>query len=124
MKQPIQPLIRDSQGSLRFKENAIVSYLLDACENSRKVDLNDLARIPFSQEDREQFAQLIGYSLSGASELSYFSSQVIEAAERMHLGSTESDARIEYLEAQIQNLKDGIRGPIAELFRIHPDDLQ
>jgi len=32
----------------------------------------------FSQEDREQFAQLIGYSLSGFGELSYVSDETCE----------------------------------------------
>ncbi len=36
----------------------------------------------FSDEDREQFAQLIGYSLNGFGELSYVSEETYEAAER------------------------------------------
>jgi len=68
-KHPIQPIAPDKNGTMRFKENAIVSYLLD----NGPFDMNQLARLPFSNEDWEQFAQLIGYSLSGFGELSYVS---------------------------------------------------
>jgi hypothetical protein len=78
---PLQPLITDNQGVVRFKENAIVRYLLDYNGNpGTKIDLNTLATLPFTQEDREQFAQLIGYSLNGFSELSYVSRETYEIA--------------------------------------------
>ena len=77
MKNPIQPLLTDEHGVLRFKENAIVRHLLDshpAC------DMNKLAGMDFTDEDRQQFAQLIGYSLSGYGELSYVSDEAYNAA--------------------------------------------
>lgn len=64
---PQQPIVTDDSGTARFKENAIVRFLLDDGPN----DMNRLARMPFSAEDRRQFAQLIGYSVSGYEELSY-----------------------------------------------------
>lgn len=64
---PVQPLYRDEQGTTRFKSNRIVRYLLDA----GFTDLNKLAIMNFPQEDYEQFAQLIGYSLGGFGDLSY-----------------------------------------------------
>ena len=70
-KNPMQPLIIDENNIVRFKANEIVKYLLD---NSR-ITLNALAAMPFSQEDREQFAQLIGYSMKGYFELSYVSDE-------------------------------------------------
>ncbi len=73
---PIQPLLHDERGVLRFKENAIVRYLLDA----GGIDMNKLAILPFKREDREQFAQLIGYSVSGFSDLSYVSDKTYERA--------------------------------------------
>jgi len=78
-KHPIQPIAPDKNGIMRFKENAIVSYLLD----NGPFDMNQLARLPFSDEDWEQFAQLIGYSLSGFGELSYVSSDTYNAAKSM-----------------------------------------
>ena len=78
MKHPIQKLERDETGTIRFRKNAIVRYLLD----SGKEDMNSLAFMNFSDEDREQFAQLIGYSLSGFSELSYVSDKAYEKARK------------------------------------------
>lgn len=79
-KHPIQPLETDGDGVLRFKPNKIVRFLLDA----GMYDLNKLAIMEFSQNDREQFAQLIGYSLSGFSELSYVSDETYELAAAQH----------------------------------------
>lgn len=68
-RNPLQPLYRDANGVTRFKANKIVRYLLD----NGVIDLNHLAALEFSQDDQEQFAQLIGYSLVGFHELSYVS---------------------------------------------------
>lgn len=78
---PLQPLVRDPSGVIRFRENAIVRYLLEASKQGRRCDLNALAILPFTQEDREQFAQLIGYSLSGFGDLSYVSKGTYARAE-------------------------------------------
>jgi hypothetical protein len=64
-KHPRQPLITDPQGVVRFKANAIVRFLMDCCAQGRRVDLNDIAALPFSDEDRRQFHQLLGYSQAG-----------------------------------------------------------
>lgn len=74
---PVQPLVKDEYGVVRFKKNAIVVYLLDA----GPFDLNKLSLMQYSNEDREQFAQLIGYSLSGFGELSYVSDKTFDRAE-------------------------------------------
>jgi hypothetical protein len=95
MKNPIQPLVEDANGVLRFKDNAIVRHLLDthpAC------DMNRLAAWNFTDDDRQQFAQLIGYSLSGYGELSYVSDEACSTAEHMADGLDERDARIAALE--------------------------
>ena len=73
---PTQPLYYDENGTLRFKENRIVRFLLDA----GPFDLNQLAIMDFSRDDREQFAQLIGYSLGGFGELSYVRSKTYNRA--------------------------------------------
>lgn len=120
MKHPIQPLALSDGGVLRFRGNAIVRHLLD----NGGIDMNDLAVIYFPQEDREQFAQLIGYSLSGFGELSYVSNKTYEAAEYMfEMGVTEDEARIMYYEETLDAVRKGIRESAAALFRIHPDDL-
>lgn len=76
-KHPAQPVVWDGKVA-RFKANEIVRFLLDAGTH----DMNTLAMMPFSREDREQFAQLIGYSVSGAGELSYMSRAVIAEADQ------------------------------------------
>lgn len=76
-KHPLQPVILDKAGVPRFRENAIVTFLLD----SGPFDMNKLTVMPFSEEDREQFAQLIGYSVGGFGELSYVSHEAYEAAQ-------------------------------------------
>ena len=77
MPHPLQPMEKDPEGTIRFKGNAIVRFLLDTSKNN----LNDLACMPFSNEDRMQFAQLLGYSVCGFCDLSYVSEAVQEAAE-------------------------------------------
>ncbi len=68
-RQPMQPIERDRQGVVRFRKNAIVRYLLGAATEAGVADLNRLAMMSFSDEDRQQFAQLIGYSVSGYGDL-------------------------------------------------------
>lgn len=75
-KHPLQPLVKDEQGTVRFKRNKIVRFLLDA----GPYDLNKLACMDWSQEDWEQLAQLIGYSLSGFGELSYVTDKTYNQA--------------------------------------------
>ncbi|MCG5044305.1 hypothetical protein LZP96_09665 [Enterobacteriaceae bacterium 155047] len=78
-KLPMQPLVIDSHGTLRFKENPIVRTLLDyATEHG--YGLNEIAREEFDAEDQMQLAQLIGYSLSGYGTLSYVTDESYDRA--------------------------------------------
>jgi hypothetical protein len=121
VKHPIQPLGTDDKGTLRFKENAIVRFLLDA----GPFDMNQIAIKQFSAEDQEQFAQLIGYSLSGFGELSYVRDETYSAAERMHeKGETEEQAKIAHLEEVLDTVRSGLRQIVPSVFRIHEDDLE
>jgi hypothetical protein len=63
----MQPIARDQDGILRFKANAIILDLFAA----GPYDMDDLAKLPFTLEDREQFAQLTGYSVDGFLDLPY-----------------------------------------------------
>lgn len=76
MKNLMQPFVVDPGGVVRFRGNALVRYLLD----HGGLNLNDLSRVPASQDDQEQFAQLIGYSLCGFHELSYVSDETATEA--------------------------------------------
>lgn len=120
LKHPIQPCADDGRGVLRFKANAIVQHLLD----NGGIDMNAIARLSVSREDREQFAQLIGYSLSGAGELGYVSDEVLESArEQAASGLTEQEARNAYLRDELDALRFGMRESVARLYSKHPDDL-
>ena len=117
---PLQPIVKDERGVTRFRANAIVKWILD----SKLIDLNRIAAMSFDDADREQFAMLIGYSLGGASELSYFSDETIEAAEAMAKGAiSETEARNVTLRETIEKVQSGMREGVAELFGMHPDDL-
>lgn len=118
-KHPIQPIEKSDSGVVRFKANAIVQYLLD----HGGIDLNQLATIDFPQADQEQFAQLIGYSLSGFGELSYVSDETYQAAAYMEGGMDEKDARIVALEDMLGEVRSHLRHAAAAVFSIHPDDL-
>jgi hypothetical protein len=117
--QPIQPLFRDAQGRVRFKQNAIVVHLLD----NGGIDMNKLAVMDFTSEDRQQFAQLIGYSLDGYSELSYVTDDAYGAAVEMLKGKNEDKARIKHLEKELAAVRKALRDPMARLFGVHPADL-
>lgn len=58
---PMQPVVLDTDGKARFRQNAVVRYLLD----KGGLTLSDLADVPFPVEDRSQFLQLLGYSVGG-----------------------------------------------------------
>ena len=75
---PLQPTYIDKYGTKRFKGNAIVRFLLD----KGPTNMNDLAIMQFTNEDREQFAQLIGYSVSGFAELGYVSDEALEESSK------------------------------------------
>ena len=125
---PIQPLIEDEQGVVRFKANEIVSYLLVCGRDGKKTDMNEIARLNFSRSDREQFAQLIGYSHSGASELSYMSEEVLETAGKIYIAKKKNedqkDVMIEHLQSKLRNLRENLADTLADFFEIHPDDLK
>lgn len=119
---PMQPVILENQGVARFKRNTLVEYLLD----NGGLDMNDLAMVDAPQEDREQFAQLIGYSVSGFSELSYVRAESANAAWRMAESNGQLDptqAALAEAQATLQQLRLALREPVAALYGLHPDDL-
>lgn len=120
MRNPIQPLLKDENGAARFKENEIVRYLLDS---HPKVGMNDIACMDFSDDDRRQFAQLIGYTLAGYGELSYVDDDSYAAACLMSGGMTEEQSRVACLQEELDALRKSLRDPVAMLFGVHPDDL-
>jgi len=77
---PMQPIYLDDVKVARFRENAIVRFLLDWATN-RGIGMNELAMMPFHADDRQHFAQLIGYSVSGYRELSYSDEAIVSKAD-------------------------------------------
>lgn len=80
-KHPMQPLVIDDSGNIRFKQNKIIKYLVE----SGRINLNEIALLPFSNEDQMQLAQLIGYSVNGYGELSYVSDESYEEANKLRM---------------------------------------
>ncbi len=74
---PRQPVVLDAVGTARFKENSIVRHLLE----HGSMDMNQIAAFGFSDEDREQFVQLIGYSIGGTVNMDYVSTDLWNAAQ-------------------------------------------
>ena len=117
---PLQPLSQDEQGTIRFKENKIVTYCLDHSD----VDMNDIAMLDFSIEDRMQFAQLIGYSHSGYGELGYVSDDSYDTAHIMYdRDQTEEQAELDMLRTKLALVRGYIKEAAVRLFHIHRDDL-
>jgi hypothetical protein len=120
LTQPIQPIYRDHNGVERFHPNKIVQYLLD----NGGLDLNDLARVDFPGADREQFHQLIGYSVSAWGGLSSTTDETWRAVEiRREIDLRDSDARTRALREMLSEARQGVRAAAVALFGIHPDDL-
>lgn len=128
MNHPIQPLATDEHGVLRFRQNKIVRDMLDFA-TPLGFSMNTIACKDYTDADRQQFAQLIGYSLDGYGSLSsyvddvaYQTAALLAEPEPM----TEETARIAALELELFNLRgaiDALRKPMAVLFGMHEDDL-
>ena len=111
---PLQPIKNG-----RFIPNRIVEKLLEAAP----IGLNEIACMDFTDGEREQFAQLIGYSLSGFSELSYVSDETFEAATNVSTKKNDLVARIDVLRTQLYEIRKGLKAASVVAFNIHPDDL-
>lgn len=74
---PDQAVVIDDKGVARFKSNEIVRFLL----NHGPYDLNTISKMEFSDDDRNQFAQLIGCSVCEFGELSYAEDERVERAD-------------------------------------------
>jgi hypothetical protein len=118
--QPIQPLTRNNPtGELCFRGNAIVRYLFERSSFSL-YQLLHLAEVP--AEDREQFAQLIGLSVSEAQDC--LSNETQAAVRQMdRTGISEQEARINYLRERLDALTTAFKGPVSLLYDIPIDVL-
>lgn len=63
---PMQPIVRATDGVIRFQRNAIAEHVGKVLSGRfPMLDYNDLMAMPWSDEDRDQWNQLVGYSVSG-----------------------------------------------------------
>lgn len=121
---PIQPTHTDHNGTLRFRQNRVVRYLLDhgGLDMSKlhlAEELSDCA------EDWQQFAQLIGYSVYGFGTLPYVDTDTYGTVVKMVTENIlEKDAKIAYLEGQLHTVKAALRQLVPQIFDVHPDSLK
>ena len=118
LKNSIQPLLKDEHGTERFKENKIVSFLLD----NSGFDMNKLATMDFSENDREHFAQLIGYSFDGFGTLPYVSDETYYLAEKQRRSSN-AESEITELRKENAELKNLVTKNLDFYFKDREIDL-
>lgn len=123
-RHPIQPVVVTPIGGACFKDNPIVCRLLDLTTAHLGFGMNQVAlwKEGVTDDDRAQFAQLVGYSLRGYAELPYVSRKAAEAADQMYrsqvngLPITEDEARLLAAREELAELRDLVR-PLVEAFR-------
>jgi hypothetical protein len=76
----MQPIVMDREGVVRFHPNKMVRFLYHWAKE-HGMGLNEMAIMSFSDEDRAQFSQLTGYSVSGYGDLSWASPESVEKAD-------------------------------------------
>lgn len=77
---PIQPVYLDTNGHIRFLDNRIVRDVLEVSA-LHGFSLNEISLRRYTLEERQQFAQLIGYSVSGYGNLSYVDRRACDRAD-------------------------------------------
>lgn len=79
-----QTIFVDDHGTARFAPNRIVNDMLEAVRGGVRMDMNSIAcNDKYSDEERMQFAQLIGYSVSSYGDLSYVSDASVRKADKI-----------------------------------------
>ena len=117
---PIQPTFVDDNGTIRFRLNSIVRALLE----TSTLDLNKIACMDFTKQERMQLAQLIGYSLGGFGELSYVDDETYGAAARLHENEiSEQEARMIELREQFSRIKESLYKIMSEIEELHPEHM-
>lgn len=80
-KHPMQPIEKDADGNPRFKANKLVEFL-KTWAGKNGMPLNELSILLFSQEDWDQFNQLIGYSVSGFGDTANVNPKLVKKADK------------------------------------------
>lgn len=122
---PIQPLVIDEHGTLRYKQNVAVQRMYDALV-AAGIDPFTIVRTEgLSQDDFGQFVQLLGHSHVGANGQWGITEEVYQTARRMYeKGDTELVSRNKYLEHRHQKMAKKLAPLCAHVFDIDIDDLE
>lgn len=78
---PVQPLVRGLDGTVSFKANPIVRFLI----NAGKFDWNVLGLMPWQREDMVQLIQFSGMSLIGFGSSPYVTDEDYNRAESQEI---------------------------------------
>lgn len=76
---PLQPVMTDRDGTRRFVENRIIRDLVEFSAMHGR-GMHAIAEGDYTDQERQQFAQLNGYSIRGYGELSYVDDIAYEQA--------------------------------------------
>lgn len=109
MDQPMQPVLTDDQGIVRFQGNAIIKHMFD----KGQFDLNDLCA-NFSIEDYEQLLQLLNFSVSAYGDMPVRKSSVEQADSLAAAEQVEDASRTDELKAAHRSLMAAFRTPSAD----------
>ena len=91
VKQPMQPIYLDPEGTPRFQQNALIRFLLDFSK-TKGFGMNELGLLTnISNEDWAQFYQLIGYTVSSFGGLSGIPKELVVEADQQADGLKEKE---------------------------------
>jgi hypothetical protein len=88
----MQPVIVAADGIVRFKQNQIISDMLELCRK-HGLDLNEIAIRDYEKDDRSQLMQLIGYSVDGYATLSCSRAKHVMRADRKAVESLKPEIK-------------------------------
>jgi hypothetical protein len=96
---PMQPIVLDERGVVRFRANKAVRWMLEQGRQGKRFDLNDLViGDAATDDDLAQLWQLIGHSVVSYGELDFVSDELCEradeAAERLKAAPSERAPQI------------------------------
>lgn len=106
---PMQPVMTDRDGTRRFVENRIIRDLVEFSATHGR-GIHAIAAGDYTDQERQQFAQLNGYSIRGYGELSYVDDVAYEQACAQSDGDDPDQVRLDLLDEVIQ---DALKAHIA-----------
>lgn len=119
---PFQPLGRDAEGLLRFKKNTMVEFMFS--KGCISLSMDEFGKLLFPLEDREQFVQLLGCSLTNFSNLPYVRAETYSAVvQKTAISCSDAEAKVSVLQHTLDCIRDGLRIAVPHAFKIDSEDL-